>query len=84
MKYLSMLERLDEGELVRAEDGGWLEEREVVEGYQYWSSVSGRLSPIEGGATIGKVAPYFFVGRSRSRGGRQILRGCRGSTRTVV
>ena len=30
MKYLSMLERLDEGELVRAEDGGWLEELEVV------------------------------------------------------
>ena len=25
-----MLERLDEGELVRAEDGGWLEELEVV------------------------------------------------------
>ena len=30
MKYLSMLERLDEGELVRAEDGGWLEGLEVV------------------------------------------------------
>ena len=30
MKYLSMLERLDEGELVRAEDSGWLEELEVV------------------------------------------------------
>ena len=33
MKYLSMLVRLDEGELVRAEYGGWLEELEVV-GYQ--------------------------------------------------
>ena len=30
MKYLSMPERLDEGDLVRAEDGGWLEELEVV------------------------------------------------------
>ena len=30
MKYLSMLERVDEGELARAEDGGWLEELEVV------------------------------------------------------
>ena len=30
MKYLSMLERLDEGELVRAEDDRWLEELEVV------------------------------------------------------
>ena len=30
MKYLSMLVRLDEGELVRAEDGGWLEELEVI------------------------------------------------------
>ena len=30
MKYLSVLGRLDEGELVRAEDGGWLEELEVV------------------------------------------------------
>ena len=30
MKYLSVLERPDEGELVRAEDGGWLEALEVV------------------------------------------------------
>ena len=30
MKYLTMLERPEEGEPVRAEDGGWLEELEVV------------------------------------------------------
>ena len=53
MKNLSMLERLDEGELVRAEDGGWLHELEVVHG---------SVSVVEGNPFGGKGCSALVLG----------------------
>ena len=53
MKYLSMLERLDEGELVREEDGGWLEKLEVVHG---------SVSVVEGNPFGGKGCSALVLG----------------------